>query len=484
MKKRNIYVLSGLGIIILIITWLSMGSTTTKVETIMVPVKAGLFEIDVTTTGELDAKKSEEIKGPKKLRDYRIWNVTIKDIIADGSKIDSGDYVARLDDSELENKIQDKELELEKLQTTLLKTKLDTAMEMRGARDDLVNLKYNMEEMQIVVDQSIYEPPATQRQAIINLDKSKRSHDQAVKNYALKLQKAEANMQEVTTSMKKVRKELEDMKAVKSEFIVKAPKAGMLNYRRNWDGKKLGVGDQISTWDPIVATLPNLAEMISKTYINEIDISKVKPGQVVEIGVDAFPDAQYTGVVREVATMGQQMRNSNAKVYEVIIDVDGSDTILKPAMTTKNRIITALIDSVLFAPIECIQSNDSISYVYTRNARKQVITGESNENEIIIKEGLKERDDIYLIPPENAEEKKLIQLDTAIINKYIRIEEAKKQAAEEAKAKKEGEMQFKFDKNMSKEDVKKMMEKGGFKLKEGKAVDRKLKQGRGNKKSN
>ena len=39
---------------------------------------------------------------------------------------------------------------------------------------------------QITVDQSIYEPPATQRQAKIDLDKSKRAYDQAVGEHELK----------------------------------------------------------------------------------------------------------------------------------------------------------------------------------------------------------------------------------------------------------------------------------------------------------
>jgi HlyD family secretion protein len=430
MKKRNYYLFSALAVILLLIVWLSMDSAGPSVETISVPAKFGTFKIVVTTTGELDAKTSEDIKGPSALRDYRIWNVTIKDIIADGTKVDSGDYVARLDDSELENKIQDQELELEKLQTQFLKTQLDTAMTLRAARDELVNLRFNLEERQIVVDQSIYEPPATQRQAKIDLEKTQRSYQQALENYQLKFQKARADIQEVTTNMKKVTNELGDMRLVKGEFIVKAPKSGMLNYRRNWDGKKIGVGDQINTWDPVVAKLPNLDAMISKTFINEIDISKVKNGQKVEIGVDAFPDKKYTGQVREVATMGQQMRNSNAKVYEVVIDVDRSDTILKPAMTTKNTIITAIIDSVTFIPMECVQSNDSMSYVYTSKGRKEIITGESNENEIIVTEGLKEGDEIYLVAPEDAEDEKLILLDTAITNEYKRKAEFKKAAHE------------------------------------------------------
>jgi HlyD family secretion protein len=36
--------------------------------------------------------------------------------------------------------------------------------------------------------------------------------------------------------------------------------------------------------------------MISKTYVNEIDVSKVKAGQRVRLTVDAFPDKTYTGV--------------------------------------------------------------------------------------------------------------------------------------------------------------------------------------------
>lgn len=419
MKKNRVYFIVVLVVIVFLIVFFSIGRPGDETETILVPVEYGTFEIDVTTTGELEAKESEDIKGPPNLRTVRIWQVTIEDIIPDGTIVDSGDYVATLDRTELENKIKDEELELENLETQFVKTKLDTTMELRAARDELVNLKYNLEEMQIIVDQSIYEPPATQRQAKINLDKAKRAYSQAVENYQLKMQKAEANMQEVATDMKKVKNQLENQREILKGFIVKAPKPGMVNYRRGWDGKKMGVGSQIGSWDPVVATLPNLKEMNSKTYVNEIDISKVKAGQFVEIEVDAFPDKSYTGSVTEVANIGQQLNNSNAKVFEVIIEVNEYDSILRPAMTTKNRIISNIIDSVMYIPIECIQSNDSISYVYTPSARKQVITGESNENEIIIYEGLKKNEKVYLVAPENAEEKKLILLDTSITNKYL-----------------------------------------------------------------
>ncbi len=430
MSKSKIYISVLGGVLLIVILWITFGSKAQKETTLKVPVKFGKFDVVVTTTGELEAKSSEKINGPTGLRDFRIWQVKIEDIIPDGTVVDSGQYIATLDRTELVNKLKDQELEQEKLETQFTKTQLDTTMDLRTARDNLINLKFALEEKQIVVDQSIYEPPATQRQAKIDLERSERDYNQAVQNYQLKLQKAEADMQEINTSRKKVQSDYTEMQKVLDQFTIKAPKSGMVIYRRSWDGQKQGIGSSISVWDPVVAELPNLKEMKSKTYVNEIDISKVKVGQAVNIGVDAFPDKKYTGVVTEVANIGQQLPNSNAKVFEVIIEVNEFDSILRPAMTTKNEILTASVDSVLHIPLDCVQSNDSITYVYTDHTKKQIITGISNENEIIVKEGLKAGDEVYLVPPSDAEDYSFDYLDPSIIEKYKAEERIQKEKEE------------------------------------------------------
>ncbi|MCK9398500.1 MAG: efflux RND transporter periplasmic adaptor subunit [Bacteroidales bacterium] len=418
MKKSKIYLISLAAVLLIVIIWMVAGSGPDKETTVKVPVKFGKFDVTVTTTGELEAKSSEKINGPVNLRDFRIWQIKIEDIIPDGTVVDSGEYIATLDRTELVNKMKDQELEIEKLETQFTKTQLDTTLELRTNRDNLVNLKYALEEKQIVVDQSIYEPPATQRQAKIELERAQRNYEQAVENYEVKLRKSEADMQEINTSKKKVQSDYAKMVALLNEFTIFAPKSGMVIYRRGWDGQKQGIGSQISVWDPIVAELPNLKEMKSKTYVNEIDISKVKVNQEVRIGVDAFPDKKFTGTVTEVANIGQQLPNSNAKVFEVSIEVNEFDSILRPAMTTKNEVLTSSVDSVLFIPLDCVQSNDSMSYVYVGNSRKQVIPGLSNENEVIIRAGLEAGEEVYLVPPTDAEKSKLIRLDPEVIGKF------------------------------------------------------------------
>ncbi len=419
-QRKFIYLAAGLILVALVTYFIT--SKSDKGKQITVKVKQGIFPIEVTTTGELMAKSSEMIYGPAALRQVQIWQVKIQDIIPDGTVVDSGQYVATLDRTEISNKIKDEETNLEKFETQLTKTKLDTSLELRSARDELLNLKYGLEEKKIILEQSKYEPPATIRQVQIDLEKAQRGLEQADKNYKLRYQKAVANMQEVMASYTQAQRKLDQMQTVLKQFTINAPKGGMVIYKRNWDGNKQGIGSTLNAWENVVAELPDLSKMISKTYVNEIDISKIKTGQLVRIGIDAFPEKKFTGKVTEVANIGEQIQNSNAKVFEVKILVYEFDSILRPAMTTKNTIITATIDNVIYCPIESVFSNDSITFVYLKDGgsirKKQVITGQSNENEIIVKAGVKANDELYLNPPEKADKLDLVRLSKEELKKY------------------------------------------------------------------
>ncbi len=407
MKYKKVILIS-LAILIVGGLWYFLRGETQTFEAIKVPVVRGDFEVNVFTSGELEAKNSENIQGPQGLRLVGIWNAQIAELIPEGSVVQAGDWVATLDRTEISNRIQDLETELERLETSYTQIMLDTTMDLRNARDELVNLRFNYEEAQINLEQSQFEPPATIRQAEINLDKMQRALQQAEQNYTLRTRQAEARMQEINATLTQVRRRYQNMLNVLSEFEIFAPKDGMVIYRRNWDGSRVTVGSQISSWDNTVATLPDFSVMMSRTYVNEVDISKVRTNQLVEIVVDAFPDRRFTGFVTDVANIGEQRPNQDARVFEVKIQINESDTIMRPAMTTKNTIITHVEKDVLFIPIEGIHAVDTLSFVFkdsgARVIKQQVLTGLRNDNEIVIREGLQEGDIIHLTVPSNADD--------------------------------------------------------------------------------
>ena len=87
--------------------------------------------------------------------------------------------------------------ELERLTTyeTNLEMKiLDTAVTLSNLSDNIKNLRFTVEEAQITLQQSKYEPPTTIRQAEIALDKANRSLDQNIRGYSLQVEKAKSDM--------------------------------------------------------------------------------------------------------------------------------------------------------------------------------------------------------------------------------------------------------------------------------------------------
>jgi len=368
---------------------------------IKVQAKKGPLSIAVVTMGELQALNSEDIKGPFGMQQVGIYNTKISDLIPEGTIVKQGDLIATLDKADIVAKLKDATTDLNKSQSQYDQTRLDTALDMRKLRDELINLKYDMEEKKLQMQQSKYEPPTVIRQAEIDLEKTTRSYKQAQTNYKLKLEQNQAKMQEVEATLQKQQGKIQQMESLLNEFTVTAPKSGMLIYKKDWSGRKIKVGSTIGAWDPVVATLPDLSVMVSQTYVNEIDISKLKKGQPVELGVDAFPGHKYKGHISSIANVGEQLPNTQTKVFEVLISIDVKDTTLRPAMTTSNTIITQTLPaSTIYVPLDCVQGSDSFNYVYADRkgviVKKEVIVGASNSESAEIKAGLDEGESVYL----------------------------------------------------------------------------------------
>jgi len=184
----------------------------------------------------------------------------------------------------------------------------------------------------------------------------------------------------------------------------------MVIYTKDWNGKAIKGGSRIGVWDPVVAKLPDLTSMISKTYVNEVDVRKISAGQSVDVGLDAYPDKKLKGKVVRVANVGEQRPNSDAKVFEVTIEILGSDPSLRPAMTTSNKIVASKLDSVLYIPLECLHSqSDTITYVYKSEGlnivKQEVIVDVANANDVVIKGGLTLSDKVFLSNPSGQENK-------------------------------------------------------------------------------
>lgn len=404
MKNKKILIGAGALAVLVLVFLVVRNRANPDANSIVMAVKSGPFKVEIETTGELEAKNSVKILGPNRLIEFEIWQVVIQNIVDEGTVVKKGDWVATLDQSSFQTKFTAKQIELEKENAKYVQTQLDTTLVLREARDKLVNLKYAVEEKRIVLEQSKYEPPATIKQAQIDVEKANREFEQARENYKIKQRQNAEKMREQSAVFRKVQGEFNNMTTLMEGFTIKAPEPGMVIYTKGWDGRPIKAGSQIQTWNPTVATLPDLTKMMSKTYVNEVDVRKVLPGQKVEVGLDAYPDKKLTGVVAHVANVGEQRPNSDSKVFEVAVEIDGTDATLRPSMTTSNKIISKQIDQALYIPLESLHSHaDSVTFVYKRRGlgaeKQEVVVGEANNSDVIVVSGLANTDEVYLSVP-------------------------------------------------------------------------------------
>ena len=372
-------------------------------DSVVARVKKGDFRVVVTSAGELRAKKFVQVQGPLNMQQADIYQTKISSLVPEGTVVKEGDVVAELDRAGIAAKMSEVSLALQKAEAQLLQAQLDSTLNLATAREEIKTQELSLEEKRLAKEQAAYESPSVKRQVEIDYEKATRQLAQSKINYVTKTQQAVAKMAEVGADVQRQRNKLTSVKDVLGNFTIRAPSPGMVIYVKEWNGKKKGIGSQVSAWDPTVATLPDLGQMESLTYVNEIDVRKVAAGQKVTISLDSDPTKKLPGTVVGVANVGEQRPNADSKVFEVKILLAQADTTLRPGMTTSNAIETNVVKNALYVPLEAVAVEGTTPFVYRRDGasvtKQQVETGLANENEIVIAKGVAKDDRVMLTPP-------------------------------------------------------------------------------------
>ena len=97
----------------------------------------------------------------------------------------------------------------------------------------------------------------------------------------------------------------------------------------------------------------DLTKMQVDSNVSESDIGNVQPGMRAEFKVDTFPDREFEGSVRQVRQAPITVQN--VVTYDVVVNVDNPELLLKPGMTANVTIVTAHRDNVLRIPMDALR---------------------------------------------------------------------------------------------------------------------------------
>lgn len=132
--------------------------------------------------------------------------------------------------------------------------------------------------------------------------------------------------------------------------VITAPIDGIVLARNVDVGQTVAASFQAPTLFVIAADLTRLELDAS---IDESDVGMVRVGENVTFTVDAYPQDEFRGVVRQIRL--QPVITQNVVTYPTLIDVDNSDLRLKPGMTATLNIEVARASHVLRVPVAALK---------------------------------------------------------------------------------------------------------------------------------
>jgi len=127
--------------------------------------------------------------------------------------------------------------------------------------------------------------------------------------------------------------------------IIRSPVSGVVVDREIDVGQTVASSYQTPM---LIKIAQDLSKMQIDTTFAEADIGNIKVGQAAKFNVDAFPDRNFEGVVKQVRL--NATTTSNVVTYDVVVNVDNPDQTLLPGMTAYVNIIFAQHKNVLLVP--------------------------------------------------------------------------------------------------------------------------------------
>jgi Multidrug resistance efflux pump len=286
----------------------------------------------IIETGELAAVNSEAFVLPRYSRYF--YEMRVIDIMEHGTLVNPGDTIIRLDPSDIQRFILERETSLETQIASLEKMYVDQENTQGEYETNIRNETATFELKKIELESSRFE---TERIRQIK----KLEFDQAVITRSKEEQKRELNkvinqnnlrIQEIR--VQQIRNELEDAKKILPRLTITTPIQGVFQVAENMRTRSLmKVGDNIYPGMKM-ANVPDLEWMKVTTYINETDFMKIHTGQKVAVRLDALPNVVFDGKISYIGKLCHKKdEESRQKVFDVEVDILKPDERLKPGMT-------------------------------------------------------------------------------------------------------------------------------------------------------
>ena len=302
----------------------------------------------VLLTGELVAEEAEQLVVPN----VNIWPVQIRWLAEDGIEVAAGDRVVEFDNTQLTSNLEQLRVQVIEAANQLVGLQARAAAEEDAAAFEVEQKRAAVAKARLEADVPagvLAEHSRQQRQ--LALDKAVLQLAEAETKLEAKRLGKRSEIEVQRIKLARARAEVAQSEQRLELLVLRATRDGILVLGSHpWEKRTLQVGDGVYPgW--VIGRLPDLATMMVSARLFDVDDGRILPGMEVAATLDAFPETGFSGKVREIDQIANQVSpESLRRFFRVKIDLDGVDAErMRPGMSVKVLLEDARKD-VLIAP--------------------------------------------------------------------------------------------------------------------------------------
>jgi len=318
----------------------------------------------INSSGLLEARSTVAISCPQIGNERRFKLVRVVD---EGTQVAEGDFLMEFDGADFSKRLRSAADSFQRQQEQYQQRRSNFDNQVRDNKLSLEEARSNLDKLNNKLNQQAeLESALTIAITKIQRDMAQTRVEMLEKQVKLQDESSRLDMQISRSNEGNFKRQMEDLLDTIDSLTVRAPVAGVVIYRRDYNNEpKPVIGNDANPMDPLLE-IPDLSTMRVKVLVDEIDAGKVKVGQKTRIIVPALQGMTFDGKVIELSAILKQADFSRAqKVAEARVELDlGQDlTLLRPGMSATVQIQVGIIPQAIVIPLASIQERNGGSFV-------------------------------------------------------------------------------------------------------------------------
>jgi HlyD family secretion protein len=370
-------------------------------------VERGTFEDFLSVRGDIRPTRSTVLTAPSSGADLQIV-----ELARNGAPVAEGDIVVAFDTTSQQRTLEQKASELKQADAELERVRADGQQRVRAAAADIDHLRS-------VAARARLDLAKAELSSRIEGDKLKLALADAELYVRAQEQKLEAERALAAADVRmaqqkrdKASYDVDETKRIIDSLTMKAPASGVVSLLPNFRAggifnrapPEFKRGDR-AWFGAAIVELPDLSTVNMACRIDEADRARAKPGAHVRVRVDALPDREIPGVVKEISLVAKPDFSAWPPVrnFDVLIGLEAADPRLRSGMSASARLELDRLTDVLLVPSAAVFSRDGATVVYVLERRgsvaRTVSVARRGQEQAAITSGVNEGERIALQDP-------------------------------------------------------------------------------------